>query len=164
MISKKIAMIGAWGVGKTSLVRQYVDSVFSEKYHSTIGVKVDKKVLRVDGQELTMVLWDIAGAEEHFSVPLHYVKGAAGYLLAIDGTRRDSLNSALDIVAEIEQGIGSLPFIIVANKSDLDWELSNSEIDSAFAKFDQQWLATSAKSGENVEAAFAALARRVMES
>lgn len=157
-------MIGAWGVGKTSLVRQYVDSVFSEKYHSTIGVKVDKKVLRVDGQELTMVLWDIAGAEEHFSVPLHYVKGAAGYLLAIDGTRRDSLNSALDIVAEIEQGIGSLPFIIVANKSDLDWELSNSEIDSAFAKFDQQWLATSAKSGENVEAAFAALARRVMES
>ncbi|MFT5655355.1 MAG: small GTP-binding protein [Arenicella sp.] len=70
MISKKIVMIGAWGVGKTSLVRQYVDSVFSEKYHSTIGVKVDKKVLQVDEQELTMVLWDIAGAEEHFPVRL----------------------------------------------------------------------------------------------
>ena len=157
-------MIGAWGVGKTSLVRQFVDSVFSEKYHSTIGVKVDKKILSADGQELTMVLWDIAGAEEHFSVPLHYVKGAAGYLLAIDGSRRDSLAAALDIVEEIEQGIGSLPFVTVVNKSDLEWELSNSEIDSAFARFDQQWFATSAKSGENVEAAFAALARRVMKS
>lgn len=164
MISKKIAMIGSWGVGKTSLVRQFVDSVFSEKYHSTIGVKIDKKVLSVDGQELTMVLWDIAGAEKNFSVPLHYVKGAAGYLLAIDGTRRDSLNAAVDIVEEIEKGIGSLPFITVVNKSDLDWELSDSEIDSAFSKFDQQWLATSAKSGENVEAAFAALARQVLES
>jgi signal recognition particle receptor subunit beta len=117
--------------------------------------------LRVDGQELTIVLRDIAGAEEHFSVPLHYVKGAARYLLAIDGTQRDSLTSALDIVAEIEQGIGPLPFVIVVNRSDLDWDLSNSEVDSAFAKYDQPWLATSAKSGENVESAFAALARRV---
>jgi small GTP-binding protein len=163
MISKKIAMIGTWGVGKTSLVRQFIDSVFSEKYHSTIGVKVDKKVMSLGEQEITLMLWDIAGSEENFSVPMHYIKGAAGYLLAIDGTRRESLKAGLNLIDEIEKGIGKLPFVAVINKSDLEWELSEAEIELSLSQFDQQWFSTSAKTGENVEIAFSTLAARVLD-
>src|SRR5262245_46833593 len=87
VIQKKLVLLGAPGVGKTSLVRRFVESLFDDKYLTTIGVKVDKKQLQVAGNDLLMMLWDIAGAEEKFSVPSSYVRGAAGMLLVVDGTR-----------------------------------------------------------------------------
>lgn len=162
MIKKKVVMLGSWGVGKTSLVRQYVQNVFDEKYLSTIGVKIDNKTVNAHGQEVKMVLWDIAGAEDHFSVPMHYVKGAAGYLLVIDGTRKDSLDAAVELVEMIEKDVGQLPSVIAVNKSDLQWELTADEIAGAFDNPDQAWFATSAKTGENVEQAFTALAESMI--
>jgi len=162
MISKKIAMLGTFGVGKTSLVRQFVSHQFDEKYHSTLGVKVDKKVVEIGEQKLNLMLWDIAGTERHFDPPLHYVKGAAAYLLVIDGTREETLLRGVDIAQRIEENFSSLPFITVVNKSDLDWQMSADDITAAFAKYDQQWLATSAKTGENVEAAFTAIAEKLL--
>jgi small GTP-binding protein len=161
-VSRKVAMLGMWGVGKTSLVRQFVSSIYDEAYHSTIGVKVDKKVVESGNRQVTLVLWDIAGAEDERAVPLHYLGGAAGYLLVMDGTRRESLEVALDLVASVERGIGDLPFIPVVNKSDLDWELSDGEIESAFADCEFEPLHTSAKTGENVELAFTRLAARLV--
>ena len=157
-------MLGMWGVGKTSLVQQFVSSIFDEKYHSTLGVKVDKKVVDVDGQKVNMLLWDVAGAEDHFSVPIHYVKGAAGYLLVIDGTRKASLDKAIDLIDFIEKGIGPLPFVACVNKSDLEWELTEADIESALAPFGGQFLSTSAKTGENVELAFKKLARMSIQT
>lgn len=162
MIGKKIAMLGMWGVGKTSLVQQFVSSIYDEKYHSTLGVKVDKKVVDVDGQEINLMLWDIAGAEDNFTVPLHYIKGSAGYLLVIDGTRKASLAKAIELIEYVEKGIGSLPFVACVNKSDLEWELSAADIESALLPFGGQFLSTSAKTGENVELAFNKLARKLI--
>jgi len=162
MISKKVAMLGMWGVGKTSLVQQFVNSIYDDKYLSTLGVKVDKKVVSVGDQDLTMMLWDIAGAEDHFSIPLHYVKGSAGYLLVLDGTRKASLEVGLELVKMITEGIGDIPFVPVVNKSDLDWELSDDEIDAAFADYPCEWLKSSAKTGENVDLAFQTLATRML--
>ena len=161
MISKKIAMLGMWGVGKTSLVRRYVSSIYDEEYHSTIGVKVDKKVVEYQGQQMTLMLWDIAGAEDVCSVPMHYVKGAAGYLLVMDGTRRQSLEVALDLVAAVEADVGKLPFVPVVNKSDLDWEIDSEEVNEAFASHHCEVLTSSAKTGENVEHAFLSLAGKL---
>lgn len=160
MISKKIAMLGMWGVGKTSLVQQFVNSIYDEKYLSTLGVKVDKKVVSAAGQELNMMLWDIAGAEDHFNVPLHYVKGSAGYLLVMDGTRKQSLQVGLDLIEVIKEGVGDIPFVPVVNKCDLDWELSDDEISSAFTG--NEWFKSSAKTGENVDLAFETLAGKVL--
>ena len=64
MIQKKICMLGAFAVGKTSLVKQYVSGIFSEKYHTTVGVKIDKKMVEVDGQSMTLILWDLHGEDE----------------------------------------------------------------------------------------------------
>ena len=164
MINKKVAMLGMWGVGKTSLVRQFVHSAFEEKYLSTLGVKVDKKTLRVAEQDVNLMLWDIAGAEDHFSVPMHYVKGSAGYLLVVDGTRKSSLQAAADLVDKIDHEIGQLPYVVVINKNDLQWEVSTQDIEAAFAGRSSQWFSTSAKTGENVEAAFARLAELVLSS
>jgi small GTP-binding protein len=77
VIQKKIALLGAPGVGKTSLVRRFVESLFDEKYLTTIGVKVDKKTVQVRGQDVLLMIWDIAGAEESFSVPISLPKISA---------------------------------------------------------------------------------------
>ena len=69
MIQKKVALLGAPGVGKTSLVRRFVESLFDESYLRTIGVKIDKKRVSVGGQDVTLMLWDVAGAEERFMSP-----------------------------------------------------------------------------------------------
>ena len=158
MINKKIAMLGMWGVGKTSLVRQFVDNIFDEKYLSTLGVKVDKKVVDTGQHQVNLILWDIAGAEESFGVPMHYVNGAAAYMLVIDGTRKESLAKAVEIVKDKESERGHIPLVAVVNKSDLPWALDEDEINSALDPLCEVWFSTSAKTGENVEAVFSALA------
>ncbi len=61
MLKKKICMLGYFGVGKTSLVSRFVRSMFADRYQTTVGVKIDKKVLSVDGRDVTLMLWDLAG-------------------------------------------------------------------------------------------------------
>lgn len=163
MIQKKIALLGAPGVGKTSLVRQFVESLFDEKYLTTIGVKVDKKQVRVHEKDVTLMLWDVAGAEETFSVPSSYVRGAAGYLLVVDGTRPDTVERALDIVDQVRREIGDLPFVLVQNKIDLDdlWRVGDGDL-APFAPFGPPTIRTSARTGAGVENAFLRLAERIV--
>jgi GTPase SAR1 and related small G proteins len=61
MINKKICMLGSFSVGKTSMVQRFVYSVFSDNYLSTVGVKISKKQINIDGTDLNMVLWDLEG-------------------------------------------------------------------------------------------------------
>lgn len=157
MIQKKIAMLGMWGVGKTSLIRQYVHGRYSEKYQSTLGVTIEKKIVQMGSQTTTLLLWDIAGAEENFPVPLHYVSGAAGYLLVLDGTRRSSLPVAIDLHKSVQDGVGGLPFITVINKCDLSCELTPTEVQDSLANLGGAVFQTSAKTGVQVDAAFKAL-------
>ncbi len=160
MIQKKICMLGATGVGKTSLVRQYVQSVFSEKYHTTIGVKVDKKVVRLDNQEVTMMLWDLQGEDDDFKIRPSFLRGASGYILVVDLTRAASLDAAKRIQCMIEDEVGQVPFMILFNKNDLTDEI---EIDHEWmVEFaGEKVLRTSAKTGENVEEAFVGLAEKM---
>ena len=156
-------MLGAYGVGKTSLVRRFVYSIFSESYLSTIGVKIDRKQLVVDGQEVTLMLWDVAGEEDAFQIPLSYIAGATGYLLVIDGTRPETFETAIEITERINGELDNLPMVALCNKADLteDWKLSAEQL--ALAE-ERGWtvLITSAKTGENVEEAFAEIARQVL--
>ena len=91
MIQKKICMLGSFAVGKTSLVSQFVSSIFSDKYLSTVGVKIDKKTDH--GRRparSTLMLWDIYGEDGFQTVQKSYLRGASGYLLVVDGTRFDT--------------------------------------------------------------------------
>jgi small GTP-binding protein len=158
VIQKKIALVGAPGVGKTSLVRRFVESLFDERYLTTIGVKVDRKDVTVDGLVVRLMLWDVAGAEDGF-IPTSYVRGSAGYLRVIDGTRPESVQESLDITARIERDLGSLPAVTVLNKHDLveAWRVTPADLVPLGA--DQPVLHASAKTGAGVEEAFLTLAR-----
>jgi small GTP-binding protein len=165
MIQKKICMLGATGVGKTSLVSRYVLSVFSDKYLTTIGVKVDKKTVAVDGSDVTLLLWDIYGQDEYQTVRTSYLKGASGYLLVADGTRQLTLDTARELQKTAQGVVGPVPFVLVLNKADLagEWRLDDKAL---YKMAEEGWsiVKTSAKTGEGVEEAFLKLTRKVVAS
>ena len=160
MIQKKVCMLGAFGVGKTSLVSRYVHSVFSDRYLTTSGVKIEKKSVDVSGEQMDLVIWDIYGEDDFQKVHMSYVRGASGYLLVADGTRRATLDTARSLQDAAQRTVGAVPFILVLNKSDLigQWDLDEGDV-SQLARHGWQIVRTSAKSGQGVEQTFAALAR-----
>lgn len=163
MIQKKICMLGTFAVGKTSLVRRFVESIYSDEYQTTVGVKIDKKVLQVGEQEMMLLLWDIQGEDSVQGLQRSYLRGAAGYLLVADGTRRDTLYRTRAIQTSVKETVGSVPFLLLINKSDLTEEWSLEEDDLAEVK-DQGWqiIRTSAKSGLGVEEAFLTLSQKML--
>jgi small GTP-binding protein len=163
MLQKKICLLGSFAVGKTSLVRRYVESIYSDAYHTTVGVKIDKKVVQVGPQEVTLVLWDLYGEDEFQKMRWSYVKGASGFLLVADGTRRATFEKALALEEAVRQEIGSLPFIFVLNKADLasSWEV-DAGMENQVADKGWEVMRASAKTGENVEAAFRKLTQKML--
>ncbi|MBF6595450.1 MAG: GTP-binding protein [Thermaceae bacterium] len=161
MIQKKICMLGAFAVGKTSLVARYVHSIFSERYHTTVGVKIDKKELILDKQPLSLVLWDLYGEDGFSRVQPFYLRGSSGYLLVADGTRPDTLDTAIAMQARTQEVLGGVPFVLLINKSDLEGQLEEGQLEALRAR---GWtiLQTSAKTGQGVEEAFGLLAKRML--
>ena len=164
-LQKKICMVGAFAVGKTSLVSRFVHSMFTEKYHTTIGVKIDKKEMMVAEQPVTLLLWDLAGEDDFLQVRMSYMRGAAGYLLVVDGARRDTLDTAVKLQERVEAAIGKAPFILVCNKSDLraGWEISEEAL-AALRTKGWEVMLTSARSGAGVEETFFSLAQKILET
>jgi small GTP-binding protein len=156
-------MLGGFGVGKTSLVRRFVQSMFSDTYLTTVGVKIDKKTVTVGEQEMILLLWDIAGEDDVSPIRMSYLRGAAGYLLVADGTRAETLEVAKSIQARVASEIGPVPFLVLFNKADLQdsWDIPQ----QSFAMLEASgWgtLRTSAKTGQGVEEAFQELAKRMV--
>jgi small GTP-binding protein len=155
MIQLKLCMVGAFAVGKSSLVQHYVQSIFSEKYHTTVGVKIDKKDVALGATVVRLILWDLAG-DDHFSaLRPTFMRGAAGYVLVADGTRAHTLDTALDLSRQIQASQGPLPFALVLNKVDLlpEWEICDSRI-AALEHQGMSLFRCSAKSGASVQAMF----------
>lgn len=156
-------MLGAYAVGKTSLVRRCVDSLFSERYHTTVGVKVDKKQLRVHGQAVTLMLWDLEGEDDFHPLHFSHLRGASAYLLVADGTRASTLSKAASLQESAKGIVGPVPFVLALNKCDLkaDWRIEQNQIEAIKAKgFDVMF--TSARTGEGVDEMFESLTHRVL--
>jgi small GTP-binding protein len=161
---KKICVIGEFGVGKTSLISQYVRSIFSEKYHTTIGVKIDKKQVAVDDSEVTLIIWDIAGESEFGSMKPNYLAGASGYLLVADGTRPGTIDAAMSLQQRVSSILGPVPFILALNKADLTerWAVGPGSLDTLkLTGWDVR--SSSAKTGDGVEDIFLELSRRLIQ-
>jgi small GTP-binding protein len=159
---RKICMLGDFGVGKTSLVARFVNNVFSEKYVTTIGVKIDTKHVDVAGQAVKLVLWDIAGKNALDGVKLSYLQGAAGIVLVADGTREPTLRSALFLLMQAKQERPDLKAVLLVNKFDLfeRWEVSPTAL--ADIRKSLPVYESSAQSGEGVEEAFLTLSRELL--
>ncbi len=166
MDARKICILGDFAVGKTSLARRFVHQQFSDKYLTTVGVKVDTKAVELGaGRALKLAIWDIAGTDTPTELLLRYTRGAAGFLLVADATRAETLDCCAELRDAVLDRLGPLPHILLINKCDLEAQREltaaalPSPLDTALARFD-----TSALTGAKVETAFTALARAMLES
>ena len=155
--------MGAFAVGKTSLVARFVHSLFSEKYHTTLGVKIDKKIVATAQGDVMLMIWDLAGEDDFIGQELEYMRGAAGYLLVADGTRLASLDRVIALHERIREKIGPVPFLLLINKADLEgaWEVRPADFEP-LSRDGWRILQTSAKTGQGVEAAFLSLAASLL--
>ena len=165
MIVRKVCLMGAFAVGKTSLVRRFVHQVFNKTYKTTLGVSIENKMVDLSGEMIKMVIWDFEGQHpansesiEYSSRMRSYVKGAAGILLVADGTRPWTLESAVEMHAKYLDSNPGTPYILLVNKSDLvdQWQVGNERLEMLKSSF--RYYETSAQSGKNVDLAFRELA------
>ena len=163
-MKKKICMLGAFAVGKTSLVQQYVNSIFSDKYHTTVGVKIEKTTVIMDDTSVDLIIWDLHGEDDFQHVRLSYLKGSSGLIYVVDGTRKKTLATALNLRQIAQHTIGKVPFILVINKLDIkdQWEI-DSEMLTDLKNQKIPFVMTSAKTGDEVNTAFKILTQKMME-
>ena len=165
MLQKKICLLGAFSVGKTSLVTRYVESIFGDKYHTTVGVKISKKQLTIEDQDVALVIWDLAGQDDVTRLRTSYLRGTSGYILVIDGTRPFSLDVALSMHNEAREFSGDLPFIIVVSKADLKdskWEIDQEKLEELKCS-GIELLYSSSKTGEGVDEIFQKLTKEMLK-
>ena len=153
-------MLGDPGVGKTSLIRRFVNDEFSDDYLSTIGTKVSEKELRLKKDDsdivLHLVIWDIAGQQSFTSVAPSLFKGSQGALIICDVTRKQTLDDLHNWVYNLNKNAGKVPFVVLINK----WDLSDKrsfevvDVERVAQGHESCCLQTSAKTGHNVETAF----------
>ncbi|TLZ45277.1 MAG: GTP-binding protein [Methanobacteriota archaeon] len=163
----KICLVGEGAVGKTCLIRRFIQDQFDDRYISTLGAKVSKKEIKVDGPnaaDIDMTIWDIMG-EKGFRELLKeaYFHGAQGVLAVCDVTRKETLKDLDDWVAAVVKVTGHVPIEFLANKADLkdEMEVSDSDVRRAADAYKAPFLFTSAKTGANVEEAFSKLAQMI---
>ena len=165
MIQKKVSILGAYAVGKTSLTERFVKSIFSDRYKTTVGVHIQKKTLQVTGHELTMIIWDLAGEDELVDLRTSYLRGSSGYLVVADGTRTNTLDTAVKLQKKAQEMLGDVPFVFLLNKTDRakEWALDEQSIQTLERR---GWpvVRTSAKSNVGVQESFEMLAQKLMQS
>ncbi|NES73686.1 MAG: GTP-binding protein [Okeania sp. SIO2D1] len=173
MISKKICLVGDFGVGKTSLIRKFVDRQFSDQYLSTVGVKISRKKVDLPKTEveknnfLQLLIWDLEGHTKFKAIAPSYLQGASGAIVVADVTRQetiDNLSERLDLFLSVNPKSVA---ILALNKSDLvDAEIINQLLSKFEHQEDERVIATystSAKTGDNVDEIFEKLSYRMLE-
>ncbi len=165
MITRKVCLLGAFAVGKTSLVRRFVHDVFDDRYMTTLGVKIDTKAVELDQVTVKLIIWDMEGADPADkdsklvnSRMRAYLKGVDGVLLVADGTRLATVDIARRIYEWFITEHTDVPVAMLLNKSDLadQWQVSDQELEDFRESL--HCFTTSALSGENVERTFRYLA------
>jgi len=165
VIQKKVCMVGYYATGKTSLVRQFVHSKFSDKYLSTVGVKVDRKEVAVSGNPVNLLLWDLEGRDGAQDLQTSYLRGASGIIYVVDGTRRETYTQVHELRDSVRSAVGEVPAVVALNKADLtdQWALTDGDREE-LAGLPWHVFTTSAKTGDGVEAAFLWLAGSMVKT
>lgn len=158
-MKKKIVIVGHFGVGKTSLTKQFVSSIFSEKYLTTIGVNIEKKTIDTSKGTVNLILWDIAGEEELDTIKTSYLKGANAYILVTDLTREITYSKIDHDLEYMSKIVGDIPHLVIGNKSDL---LPENQVEQIKDKYSIDYV-SSAKSGQNVNAFFTDIAEQLVQ-
>jgi len=169
-LSQKICLIGNFNVGKTSLIRRFVENKFSDNYLTTIGVKISRKLISFPNldRQVNFLIWDIEGKTKEKKISTNYFRGAAGAIIVGDLTRVNTLEEISNHVKSFLE-MNPHSFIVVAlNKSDLVKQPKLTKLVELFSCYDnKQVLAnyvTSAKTGEFVDEMFHQLATTLVKN
>lgn len=162
MAKKKIVLTGSFGVGKTSLFSRFIYDRFSDKYLTTIGVKVEKKVVEVEGEDVILMIWDIAGEISQDKVPDSFFMNASAILYVFDLTRPSTYGNLEFDLNYLEKKVPGVLLKLIGNKKDV---LSGEELDKVLSElYKTPDILTSAKTGENVETLFLDLAKSLLDT
>ncbi len=168
-LSKKICMLGSFGVGKTSLVRRFVYNEFQECYQSTLGVQIHKQSICIGenpGYQFNFILWDIAHIEKFDSVIKNYFHGAHGAVVVFDVTRTQTFEQVDSYLKPFLATNPQSKLIFVANKIDLI-EPSDHIMEQLLQiskAYRGPFVQTSAKENRNVETVFTRLGEQFMRA
>jgi small GTP-binding protein len=160
---RKVCLLGDGGVGKTSLVRRYVEDVFSDDYIISFGTKVSKKVIDLGKVELTLMIWDILGQKSDDALHAAYYRGANGALVVGDLTRPETMRNLVKWKEDFLKVSPRAVIVAAANKSDQESSMNANDIQELGMALGTRFLRTSAKTGDGVEELFLTLGRSIME-
>jgi len=157
-ISKKIVVLGHFGVGKTSLIRRFVENSFSEHYTVSIGVHILKKVVEIDpNNSVSLILWDLEGTDDLDHIRESYLLGSHGIIYVFDVSRPTTFQNIHQDLATLDRKAKDVPVKVVGNKVDLvDLSEVTEILENHTISFD--YLA-SAKTGGKVNELFEQLAK-----
>lgn len=160
LIQKKVCLLGNFAVGKTSLIRRFVEGQFDDSYLSTIGVKISRKTVETEEVNLNLLIWDLAGGDDFSKMGNMYLRGAVGALIVIDLTRSDTIESFRFYAKQLRQVNPEAAILLVGNKIDLEKEraISDELLKELSDEERCHFICTSAKTGFQVEEAFQQLA------
>jgi small GTP-binding protein len=161
----KVVIIGEHAAGKTSLINKFVQQTFNADYRPTIGTNILLKKLDLDGDEVTLTCWDIAGQERWSSMRQLYYKGSSGALIVGDVTRKSTFDAIVNFWApDLRKYTTDIPIVVLANKCDLEHEATQEDIDNCANQIGALGaLETSALNGDNVDEAFMLLTKAVIK-
>ena len=152
-------------MGKSSLVRRFVDDRFEEEADPSIALSIHKGAVERDDITLEMMLWDPDRSDTSSQYNRSFISGASGLVFVVDVTRPDTLDALLRAHVEERGFVGSRPAVLVLNKDDLESERRLSEAQlSAAARVSWHMVRASAKTGANVEQAFSKLAELMLDA
>jgi small GTP-binding protein len=169
-ISKKIVLLGDPGVGKTSMIRRFVYDIFDDKYITTLGMKVTKKMIKIDkfgnasNLNLTLMIWDLMGQKEYQYLHKSTYKGTDGAIIVCDITRKQTLDNIPEWVSNLFNITGNIPVVLIGNKCDLSdkSEFRFQELQDLGKVCKATSYLTSAKFGDNVEKVFNELGIKIL--
>lgn len=167
LVTSKVCVVGDFAVGKTSVVERFINNQFSDKYLTTVGVKVDTKEIEHEDISVShkLVIWDVAGSDRFGHTEFAYLRGASGYIFVADGTRSLTLRSVHDLREQITEKYGAAPCVLLVNKKDLtgQWEVSEKQLLELVERYCNVYT-TSAKTGDEVETALRSLSKQVLQN
>lgn len=159
----KVIVLGDAEVGKTSLVRTHTKAKFDSAYHTTVGVNIAKETMKnVNGKDVGLLLWDVAGQGQFYLLHRAYFQGASGIMYVFDLTRSSTLSNIKNVWYKqvSDYGVANVPAVLVGNKTDLKGQhqvIRPAALGMAKTLGEIPYVETSAKTGDSVDAAFVKL-------
>ena len=165
-VTFKILTIGESGVGKTCVLRRFVENKFLKNHLATIGIDFKTKTLNINNKEIKLKIWDTAGQERFRNITTQYYKGADGIVLVYDVTDDGSFEKIRDWMAQIQSNAqrDELGLVLLGNKCDIEPRVVTEEQGTKMAEeLKVSYFETSALNGQGINEAFEQLARDIMK-